>query len=89
MVLVTYTAGSALPEGQRLLAEKLMEQKHDKLVAASTRNPYDLNEIPSMPAYLCCYENTPYFMEALASVLSGISKAEGKLPVSLDLQGAH
>lgn len=89
VVLVTYTAGSALPEGQRLLAEKLMEQKHDKLVAASTRNPYDLNEIPSMPAYLCCYENTPYFMEALASVLSGISKAEGKLPVSLDLQGAH
>lgn len=89
VVLVTYTAGSALPEGQRLLAEKLMEQKHDKLVAASTRNPYDLNEIPSMPAYLCCYENTPYFMEALASVLSGTSKAEGKLPVSLDLQGAH
>lgn len=89
VVLVTYTAGSALPEGQRLLAEKLMEQKHDKLVAASTRNPYDLNEIPSMPAYLCCYENTPYFMEALASVLAGKSKAEGKLPVSLDLQGAH
>ncbi|WP_339324230.1 beta-N-acetylhexosaminidase [Paenibacillus sp. FSL W8-0194] len=89
VVLVTYTAGSTLPEGQRLLAEKLMEQKHDKLVAVSTRNPYDLNEIPSIPAYLCCYENTPYFMEALASVLAGKSKAEGKLPVSLDLQGAH
>ncbi|MDR9852733.1 glycoside hydrolase family 3 protein [Paenibacillus sp. VCA1] len=88
VVLVTYTAGSTLPEGQRVLAERLMEQKHDKLVAASTRNPYDLNEIPSIPAYLCCYENTPYFMEALAAVLAGKNKAEGKLPVSLSVLGA-
>ncbi len=84
VVLATYTAGSSLPEGQRALAEQLLQQNHSKLIAASTRNPYDLNDIPGIPAYLCCYENTPYFMEALASILAGQSKAEGKLPVSLD-----
>jgi beta-N-acetylhexosaminidase len=46
-----------------------------------------LNDIPEIPAYLCCYENTPYFMEALASILAGRSEAEGKLPVSLDEPG--
>ncbi|BFH61639.1 beta-N-acetylhexosaminidase [Paenibacillus azoreducens] len=87
VVLATYTAGSTLPEGQMSLAEKLLRQNHGKLVVASTRNPYDLNDIPEIPAYLCCYENTPYFMEALASILAGQSEAEGKLPVSLDEPG--
>lgn len=84
VVMATYTAGSALPEGQRKLAEGLQQQKLGKLIVASTRNPYDLNDIPGVPAYLCCYENTPYFMEALAAILAGYSKAEGQLPVSLD-----
>ncbi|MDR0269692.1 beta-N-acetylhexosaminidase [Paenibacillus sp.] len=88
VVLVTYTAGSSLPEGQRILAERLMQQNRSKLVAASTRNPYDLNDIPGIPAYLCCYENTPYFMEALASILAGQNRAEGKLPVSLNESSA-
>ncbi|MBE9913047.1 beta-N-acetylhexosaminidase [Paenibacillus donghaensis] len=87
VVLATYTAGSTLPEGQMSLAEKLLRQNHGKLVVASTRNPYDLNDIPEIPAYLCCYENTPYFMEALASILAGQNEAEGKLPVSLDEPG--
>ncbi|MEC0371948.1 glycoside hydrolase family 3 protein [Paenibacillus chibensis] len=84
VVVATYTAGSALPEGQRELVEGLQQQKLGKLIVASTRNPYDLNDIPGVPAYLCCYENTPYFMEALAAILAGHSKAEGQLPVRLD-----
>ncbi len=84
IVMATYTAGSALPVGQRQLAERLLGQGCGKLVVASTRNPYDLNDIPGIPAYLCCYENTPYFMEALASILTGQIQAEGKLPVSLE-----
>ena len=84
VVIVTYTSGSDLPEGQRLIAEQLMKQSHGHLIMASTRNPYDLNDIPNIPAYLCCYENTPYFMEALARILIGQSKAEGTLPVSLN-----
>ncbi|WP_438350809.1 glycoside hydrolase family 3 protein [Paenibacillus sp. FA6] len=84
VVIVTYTSGSDLPEGQRLIAEQLMKQSHGHLIVASTRNPYDLNDIPNIPAYLCCYENTPYFMEALASILVGQSTAEGTLPVRLN-----
>lgn len=84
IVMATYTAGSTLPVGQRQLAERLLDLGCGKLVVASTRNPYDLNDIPGIPAYLCCYENTPYFMEALASILTGQIQAEGKLPVSLE-----
>lgn len=83
VVVVTYTSGSDLPEGQRRIAEQLMKQHHKRLIVASTRNPYDLNDIPDIPVYVCCYENTPYFIEALASILVGKSKAEGTLPVSL------
>ncbi|MWV45072.1 beta-N-acetylhexosaminidase [Paenibacillus sp. HJL G12] len=84
VVFATYTAGSSLPEGQRILAEELQKQNHGKLIVASTRNPYDLNDIPAIPAYLCCYENTPYFMESLAAILVGRGQAGGKLPVGLD-----
>lgn len=84
VVMATYTSGSDLPEGQRQIAEQLMKQPRGRFIVASTRNPYDLNDIPDIPAYLCCYENTPYFMEALASILIGQSKAEGTLPVSLN-----
>lgn len=87
VVMVTYTSGSDLPEGQRRIAEQLMKQQHKRLIVASTRNPYDLNDIPDIPAYICCYENTPYFIEALASILIGESKAEGVLPVTLNGNG--
>ena len=89
VVIVTYTSGSDLPEGQRRIAEQLMKQHHKCLIVASTRNPYDLNDIPDIPAYVCCYENTPYFIEALASILIGKSKAEGTLPVSLIGSAMH
>ncbi|MHA0857240.1 beta-N-acetylhexosaminidase [Paenibacillus sp. CMAA1364] len=82
VIFVTYTSGSQLPAGQRELAERLTTQQSN-LIVASTRNPYDLNDIPAVPTYLCCYENTPYFMEALASILVGKDKAEGTLPVTL------
>ncbi|WP_036646942.1 glycoside hydrolase family 3 protein [Paenibacillus pini] len=88
VVFATYTSGSDLPEGQRQIVERILKLKLGHFIVASTRNPYDLNDIPGTPAYVCCYENTPYFMEALASILVGKSKAEGTLPVSLN-EGLH
>ncbi|SMF87705.1 beta-N-acetylhexosaminidase [Paenibacillus uliginis N3/975] len=83
VVVATYTSESRLPEGQRKLVEKLLQLDGVKLIVASTRNPYDLNDLPNIPTYLCCYENTPYYMDALAGVLYGEVKPEGRLPVSL------
>lgn len=83
IVMVSYSSGSRLPEGQRRLAERLLQSGAGRFIVASSRNPYDLNDIPGAPACLCCYENTPIFMEALAEVLLGTLKPEGSLPVSL------
>ncbi|WP_054957675.1 beta-N-acetylhexosaminidase [Paenibacillus dakarensis] len=84
VVVATYTSESRLPSGQRKLVEKLMQLESVKLVVASTRNPYDMNDLPQIPTYLCCYENTPHYMNALAGVLYGEVSPDGKLPVSLN-----
>ncbi|NMO96851.1 beta-N-acetylhexosaminidase [Paenibacillus lemnae] len=85
VIAVTYTSESRLSEGQRRLVQGLNSQSPEKLIVVSTRNPYDLNEVPEVPAYLCCYENTPVFMDVLADVLIGAAAAEGKLPVTLNI----
>lgn len=84
VVVATYTSESRLPSGQRKLVEKLLKLESVKLIVASTRNPYDLNDLPHIPTYLCCYENTPFYMDALSGVLFGEVVPEGKLPVSLN-----
>lgn len=84
IVVATYTSESKLPEGQRKLVEKLGQLEGVKLIVASTRNPYDLNDLPDISTYLCCYENTPHYMDALAGVLYGEVEPEGRLPVSLN-----
>ncbi len=84
IVMATYTSGSVLPEGQSVLANRLLEQEHTRFVVASTRNPYDINEIENVPAYVCCYDTTPIMIESLASMLMGLQEAEGSLPVTIN-----
>ncbi|HEY2493922.1 MAG TPA: glycoside hydrolase, partial [Paenibacillus sp.] len=71
---------------QRLLAEKLVSRNHKSLIMASMRNPYDYKYIMDVPAYICCYENTPLILQSLASVLTGSITPKGKLPVTLSEQ---
>ncbi|MFD2333700.1 beta-N-acetylhexosaminidase [Cohnella sp. GCM10020058] len=52
-------------------------------VLASLRTPYDLLEAPTVPVYICAYENKPAMMSALAGVLAGRLPALGRLPVTL------
>lgn len=84
VVVVTYTSEGSLPEGQKLLIEDLNKRTGGKLIVVSTRNPYDINEIPEVATYLCAYENRPVAVDAIAKVLVGQIKAEGKLPVTLN-----
>lgn len=84
IVAVTYTAEGALPEGQKQLLQRLCQLHNNRIVAVSTRNPYDINEFPEAETYLCLYENRPYALDALAKVLAGSLKPTGVLPVGLN-----
>ncbi|MFG1733507.1 beta-N-acetylhexosaminidase [Paenibacillus sp. 843] len=83
IVVATYTSESRLPAGQQKLVNKLAELEDVALVIVATRNPYDINDLPPVPTYVCSYENTPYYMNAAAGVLIGQVKPEGKLPVGI------
>lgn len=83
IVVATYTSESHLPAGQQKLVSRLAELQDVSLVVVATRNPYDLNDLPPIPTYLCSYENTPYYMDAAAGVLIGKVKPGGHLPVRI------
>ncbi|PZM64418.1 beta-N-acetylhexosaminidase [Paenibacillus dendritiformis] len=83
IVVLTYNAVSTLHPGQVEIVQGLIGRPDARVIVASTRNPYDLNQFPEAPVYLCCYENRPATMKALAAVLAGKQEARGKLPVTI------
>lgn len=89
IVIVTYNAVSDLHEGQVEIVKQISAREDARVVVASTRNPYELNQFPQVQTYLCCYENRPATMTALAKVLTGQIPAQGKLPVTLNEQYAY
>jgi len=54
------------------------------LIAVSTRSPYDIMELPEVKTALATYSWWAPSMEALAAVLFGEAKPEGKLPVAME-----
>ncbi len=84
VIVITYNAVSELHEGQVNIVKQLVEHSHGRVIVASTRNPYDINHFPEVKTYLCCYENRPATMTALAKVLLGESAAVGRLPVTIN-----
>lgn len=86
VVIVTYNAVSDLHEGQVEIVKQIHAMDHNRTVVASTRNPYELNQFPEIDTYLCCYENRPATMKALAQILAGRHEAKGVLPVTLNEQ---
>ncbi len=51
-------------------------------IVAATRSPYDLLYLKHAPTYLATYGANPPMMDALADVLTGKFKPEGRLPVA-------
>ncbi len=84
IVVVTYTAEGAIPEGQSRLIEALNQAHGTNIIAVSTRNPYDILAFPDTGTYLCLYENRSFSLDALAKVLTGKLTPGGKLPVGLN-----
>lgn len=83
VVVATYTAEGAIPEGQKTLVEGLRQARGERLIVVSMRNPYDIHAFPDIGTYLCLYENRQFALDALAKVLTGKLPPQGTLPVSL------
>jgi beta-N-acetylhexosaminidase len=78
VVVTTYnvTAGSS----QKTLAEQLVATGRP-VVAIAVRNPYDVAQLPSVPAYLAAYSWTDVELRAAARVIAGKVAPRGRLPV--------
>jgi beta-N-acetylhexosaminidase len=53
-------------------------------IVVATRSPYDRLYLKDAPTYLASYGTNPPMMDALADVLMGKFKPQGKLPVALE-----
>lgn len=80
--LVIGTYNGHLKPGQTALA-KALHSTGIPTVCVALRNPYDLAGFPPEVYTLAAYEYDDLSLNAVASVLSGKAKAQGKLPVSL------
>ncbi|MFJ8469500.1 glycoside hydrolase family 3 protein [Streptomyces swartbergensis] len=80
VVAATYnvTAGSA----QKTLVEQLVATGRP-VVAVAIRNPYDVAQLPAVPACLAAYSWTDVELRAAAGVIAGRVKPRGKLPVAV------
>ncbi|MEW1641599.1 glycoside hydrolase family 3 protein [Streptomyces sp. NPDC091219] len=80
VVVATYnvTAGSS----QRTLVEQLVATGRP-VVAVAVRNPYDVAQLPSVPACLASYSWTDVELRAAARVIAGRVRPRGKLPVAV------
>ncbi|MCM3040278.1 beta-N-acetylhexosaminidase [Paenibacillus motobuensis] len=87
IVVVTYTAEGEIPEGQSHLVNALNRMHGASVVVISTRNPYDVESFKDVGTYICLYENRQFSLDAVAKVLMGEFTPQGKLPVSLKLEG--
>ncbi|GAA3964543.1 glycoside hydrolase family 3 protein [Streptomyces marokkonensis] len=78
VVVATYnvTEGSS----QRTLVARLLETGKP-VVAVAVRNPYDVAQLPDVPAHLAAYSWTDVEVRAAARVIAGRVRPRGKLPV--------
>jgi beta-N-acetylhexosaminidase len=81
-VVVIGTVNACAQPGQAALVNEVLRSGRSTIVAA-LRLPYDLAAFPSAGTYLCTYSVLAPSMTALAAVLFGAARAEGKLPVAI------
>jgi beta-N-acetylhexosaminidase len=80
--IIVGLAGATANSSQIKLAQTLLDAKR-KVVAIALRDPYDLMNIKSALTMIAAYSSTQPSLEALANVLLGKVKPQGKLPVDL------
>ncbi|SED60348.1 beta-N-acetylhexosaminidase [Streptomyces sp. 3213] len=80
VVVATYNVTAADP--QKTLVEQLVATG-TPVVAVAVRNPYDVAQLPAVPAYLASYSWTDVELRAAARVIAGRVAPRGKLPVAV------
>ncbi|MET7481061.1 glycoside hydrolase family 3 protein [Streptomyces sp. NPDC005648] len=80
VVVATYNLTMA--GSQKTLVEQLVATGRP-VVAVAIRNPYDVAQLPSVPAYLATYSWTDVELRAAARVIAGKARPRGRLPVAV------
>ncbi|WP_328976590.1 glycoside hydrolase family 3 protein [Streptomyces canus] len=76
VIVGTYNITAA----QKTLVEQLVATGRP-VVAVAIRNPYDVAQLPTVPAYLAAYSWTDVELRAAARVIAGQAAPRGRLPV--------
>ncbi|MFF7290523.1 glycoside hydrolase family 3 protein [Streptomyces griseorubiginosus] len=76
VIVGTYNVTSA----QKTLVEQLVASGKP-VVALAIRNPYDVAQLPTVPAYLATYSWADVELRAAARVIAGKAAPRGRLPV--------
>ncbi|MGX1474875.1 UNVERIFIED_CONTAM: beta-N-acetylhexosaminidase [Streptomyces canus] len=76
VIVGTYNITAA----QKTLVEQLVATGRP-VVAVAIRNPYDVAQLPTVPAYLAAYSWTDVELRAAARVIAGEAAPRGRLPV--------
>lgn len=80
LIVGTYSA-SLYPQQVKLVQE--LSKLNKPMVVIGLRNPYDLKEFPDVSAYMNTYGFRSVSLKAAMEVVFGVSKPEGKLPVTI------
>jgi len=80
--VIVATADANRSPGQVALVRALLAANAAVIVVA-VRGPYDLLAFEEVPTYLATYGSNPPAFEALADVLNGVTRPQGRLPVDL------
>lgn len=78
--VVAGTYNVTATSAQKTLVEQLVATGKP-VVAVAIRNPYDVAQLPSVPAYLAAYSWTDVELRAAARVIAGRAEPRGRLPV--------
>jgi len=82
VIILTSRAWSSGHRGQAQLVATLTK-KMPRIIAVSLREPYDLKKYSEVGTYLTVFNSSGTSMKALAEVLTGDVKSQGKLPVAI------
>jgi beta-N-acetylhexosaminidase len=83
VIILTSRAWSSGHRGQAQLVATLTK-KMPRIIAVSLREPYDLKKYSEVVGtYLTVFNSSGTSMKALAEVLTGDVKSQGKLPVAI------
>ena len=82
VVVITNRAGLEGQTNQAKLVNRLIRANRH-VIAVGVRDPYDVNQYPTVPAYLATYSYTAAALDSMVRVLSGELDPTGRLPVTI------